>query len=91
MQMLCILQECTSSLVATMVVFGAESETTWQILVAIIKNTDLPLAAKKRQTEVINKVSFQKNWARELIANWHLRDILCKLNENELDNHENHD
>ena len=32
-------------------VFGAESET--------IENTDLPLAAKKRQTEVINKISFQ--------------------------------
>ena len=25
-----------------------------------------------------------------LIVNWYLRDILCKLNENELDNHENH-
>ena len=24
-----------------------------------------------------------------MIANWYLRDILCKLNENELDNHEN--
>ena len=28
-------------------------------LAAIIKNTDLPLAAKKRQTEVINILSFQ--------------------------------
>ena len=56
----------------------------------IIKNTDLPLAAKKRQTEVINKLSFQIIGAWELIANWYLRDILCKLNENELVNHENH-
>ena len=45
---------------------------------------------KKRQTEVINKLSFQIIGAWELIANWYLRDILCKLNENELDNHENH-
>ena len=59
-------------------------------LAAIIKNTDLPLAAKKRQTEVINKLPFQIIGAWELIANWYLRDILCKLNENELDNHENH-
>ena len=57
---------------------------------AIIENTDLPLAAKKRQTEVINKLSFQIIGAWELIANWYLRDILCKLNENELDYHENH-
>ena len=63
-------------------VFGAESET--------IENKDLPLAAKKRQTEVINKISFQIIGAWELIANWYLRDILCKLKENELDNHENH-
>ena len=26
---------------------------------AVIENTDLPFAAKKRQTEVINKISFQ--------------------------------
>ena len=67
--------------------YGAESET---IVAAIIKNTDLPLAAKKRQTEIINKLSFQIIGAWELIANWYLRDILCKLNENELVNHENH-
>ena len=59
-------------------------------LAVIIKNTDLPLAAKKSPTEVINKLSFQVIGAWELIANWYLRDILCKLNENELDNHENH-
>ena len=41
-------------------------------------------------TEVINKLSFQIIGAWELIANGYLRDILCKLNENELDNHENH-
>ena len=81
-QTLWILQECSSSSVATMVHRAK--------LAAIIKNTDLPLAAKKRQTEVINKLSFQIIGAWELIANWYLRDILCKLNENELVNHENH-
>ena len=30
-------------------------------LAAIIKNTDLPLAAKRRQTEVINKLSLPNN------------------------------
>ena len=59
-------------------------------LAAIIKNTELPLAAKKPQTEVINKLSFQIIGAWELIANWYPRDILYKLNDNELDNHENH-
>ena len=59
-------------------------------LAAIIKNTDLPLAAKKHQTEVINKLSFQIIGVWELIANWYLRDILWKLNENELVNHENY-
>ena len=44
MRMLGILQECSCSSVATMI---------------ITMNTDLPLAAKKRQTEVINKLSFQ--------------------------------
>ena len=55
-----------------------------------MKNTDLPLAAKKRVTEVIDKLSFQIIGAWEIIASWYLWDILCKLNENELDNHENH-
>ena len=45
--------------------YGAESET----IAAIIKNTDLPLAVKKRQTEVINKLSFQIIGACELTAN----------------------
>ena len=80
--MLWILQECSSSSVATMVQRAK--------LAAIIKNTDFPLAAKRRQTEVINKLSFQIIGAWELIANWYLRDILYKLNDNELDNHENH-
>ena len=57
---------------------------------AIVENTDLPLAAKKRQTELINEISFQIIGAWELIANWYLRDILCELNENELDNQETH-
>ena len=74
--------ECSSSSVATMVQRAKLAYTS--------KNTDLPLAAKKRQTEVINKLSFQIIGAWELIANWYLRDILCKLNENELDNRENH-
>ena len=60
------------------------------MLMAITENTDLPLAAKKRQTEVVTKLPFQIIGAWEPIANWYLRDILCKLNENELDNHENH-
>ena len=68
--------------------YGAESETSCYNQKYC---TDLPLASKKRQTEVINKLSFQIIGAWELIANWYLRDILCKLNENELDNHENHD
>ena len=57
---------------------------------AIIENTDLPLAAKKRQTEVINKISSQIIGAWELIANWYPTAILFKLNQNKLDNHENH-
>ena len=40
-------------------VFGAESETSCLNNNGYIENTDLPLAAKKRLTEVINKISFQ--------------------------------
>ena len=73
------------------VLIGAESETSClNTIMAIIEDTDLTLPAKKRQTEVINKISFQIIEAWELIANSYLGDILCKLNENELDNHENH-
>ena len=44
-----------------------------------------------RLLRIVKGISFQVIGAWELIANRYLRDILCKLNENELDNHENYD
>ena len=68
-------------------VFGAESETSCLNTNGYNRKYWFAIGCKKSQTEVI---SFQIIGAWEQIANWYLRDILCKLNENELDNHENH-